>query len=263
MTARIRTALVTGANRGLGLETCRQLAQGGFAVILTARDVAHGRSAAEALAGGGLDVEFRRLDVTASGDIARVADALRAEGRILDVLVNNAAIALDGFNSEVVHDTLATNFHGAVNVADGLVERIGDGGAIVNVSSGLGELSAYSPQLRARFADKHLTRHQLFALVDEFVGDVAAGRHTHNGWPSSAYRVSKAALNAFTRILAGELAPRRIRVNAVCPGWVRTRMGRASASRSVETGAASIVWAATLADETTAGFYRDGRPLAW
>jgi NAD(P)-dependent dehydrogenase (short-subunit alcohol dehydrogenase family) len=101
------------------------------------------------------------------------------------------------------------------------------------------------------------------ALVNEFAADVAAGRHTERGWPTSAYRVSKAALNAYTRIVAAELKPRNIRVNSVCPGWVRTRMGGQSASRDVAKGAASIVWAATLTEPTSGGFFRDGRALGW
>ncbi|MEX0853957.1 MAG: SDR family NAD(P)-dependent oxidoreductase, partial [Bauldia sp.] len=250
----------TGANRGLGPETCRQLAERGYAVILTSRDEADGRAAAGKL---GDAVEARRLDVTNGENIAALAAGLGAEGRTIDVLVNNAAVSLDGFNVEVARWTLAVNFLGAMNLTDGLIDRIPDGGTIVFVSSGMGELSAYSPSIRARFADADLTRDKLVALANEFVADVDAGRHSQNGWPSSAYRVSKAAVNGLTRILARELKPRGIRVNSVCPGWVRTRMGGSSASRSVETGAASIVWAATLDDATTGGFYRDGRAIGW
>ena len=104
----------------------------------------------------------------------------------------------------------------------------------------------------------------MLGLVEDFVEAVAQGRYREAGWPGSAYRVSKVALNALTRILAAELAPRRIKVNAVCPGWVRTRMGGRSASREVDEGARSIVWAATLGpDGPTGGFFRDGRRIAW
>lgn len=258
-----RTAVVTGANRGLGLETCRQLGSRGLRIVLTGRDEPDGRAAAERLTNDGLAVAHRRLDVTSAADIAALADGLRADGRSVDVLVNNAAVALDGFDAEVARQTLAANFFGAMMLTDGLADLIEDGGAIVMVSSSMGALSAYSRALRARLSDERVTRQDLVALANQFVDDVAGGRHQEAGWPSSAYRVSKACLNALTRILARELAPRQIRVNAVCPGWVKTRMGSSAATRTVEEGAASIVWAATLDDSTTGGFYRDGRAIAW
>ena len=253
-----RTALVTGANQGIGLEVCRQLADQGFEVILTSRDEKAGRAAADELG-----VAYHRLDVTQTADIAALAADLKKDGGVIDVLVNNAGISMDGFNDTVVQTTLGVNFFGALAVTEALLPLIPDGGSIVMVSSGMGELHAYSPAIRARFADPKLTRDELVALVNEFIADVAAGRHTENGWPTSAYRVSKAAINALARILAGDLALRRIRVNAACPGWVRTRMGGRSASRSVEQGAKSIFWAATLTDATTGGFFRDGRPATW
>ena len=257
-----RTVLITGANRGLGLETARQLALRGDHVILTSRDDASGRAAVDELARDGIPVDYRTLDVTNADDIRRIAAEFSADPR-LAVLINNAAVSLHGFNSDVVRRTLATNFYGAMNLTEALLPVIADGGIIVNVSSGMGELSAYSRKLAARFSDPSIDREKLQALLDEFAAAVAAGRQGDEGWPSSAYRVSKAALNAYTRILAGELKPRGIRVNSVCPGWVRTRMGGASASRDVAKGAASIVWAATLDAPTSGGFYRDGRALTW
>ena len=257
-----RTALVTGANRGLGLETCHQLARRGFRVLLTSRSDT-GLAVARALAAKGLPVEHRRLDVTDDESVTALAAALASEGIFLDVLVNNAGISMKGFNAEVARGTLEVNFFGALRVTEGLLARVAPGGNIVMVSSGMGELSALSPALQGEFARPDLTRDQLVRLARAFVRDVEGGRHTAAGWPSSAYRVSKVALNALTRILASELAGRGIRVNAVCPGWVRTDMGGPSASRGVEAGAASIVWAATLADRTTGGFFRDGRAIDW
>ncbi len=254
-----KTALVTGGNRGLGLEVSRQLVREGFDVILTARDAAQGKAAAEPIG-----AEFRALDVTDAASIAALASALAGDGSTIDVLVNNAAVALDGFNAEVAEKTIAANFYGPLRVTDALLPLIPDGGTIVMVSSGVGELSGFPAALRGRFAAPGLTRKALTDLVDSFVHDVARGRYREAGWPGSAYRVSKVALNALTRILADELAPRRIKVNAVCPGWVRTRMGGSSATRGVTDGAKSILWAATLpADGPTGGFYRDGRKIPW
>jgi NAD(P)-dependent dehydrogenase (short-subunit alcohol dehydrogenase family) len=252
------TALVTGANQGIGLEACRQLRDLGYAVILTARDGMAGRAAAEELG-----VEFRQLDVTDAGDIAALARDLHREGRTIDVLVNNAAISMDGFNSRVVDGTLAVNFFGALHVTEALLPLIADGGAIVMVASGMGELHAYSPAIRARFADPELGRDDLVALVTEFIDAVTAGSHAKAGWPANAYRVSKAGLVALAKVFARDLAPRGIRVVAACPGWVRTRMGGRSAPSSVEEGADTIVWAATDPAAASGGFFRARRPAKW
>jgi carbonyl reductase 1 len=267
MSTPTRTALVTGANRGLGRETARQLAVRGFHVIVTSREVAAARSAAAALAAelpfesiGALSVPFDVADVDG---VAGAADQLRDEGAKIDVLVNNAGIAMDGFNAEVARRTIEVNFFGPLRVTEALLPLIPAGGTIVMVSSGMGELSGVDTALRARFTDPSLSRDGLAALAREFVADVAAGRHRERGWPSSAYRVSKLALNALVRVWAPELAHREIIINAVCPGWVRTDMGGRGASRSVEKGAASIVWAAALAGEPTGGFFRDGRRIDW
>jgi carbonyl reductase 1 len=260
------TALVTGANRGLGLETCRQLAARGARVILTSRDAAAGEDAALRLRGEKGAVEARVLDVSDRASIDALASALQREGTRLDALVNNAGVAMSGFDGEVARRTLAVNFFGAVEVTDGLLPIVRDGGNVVMVSSGMGELSSVSPALRERLSEPGLTRDELFALMRAFPDEVVAGRHRRVGWPSSAYSVSKVGLNTFVRILAPALAARRIRVNAVCPGWVRTDMGGRSAPRTVAQGAASIVWGAPVAGasgEPTGGFFRDGRRIEW
>jgi NAD(P)-dependent dehydrogenase (short-subunit alcohol dehydrogenase family) len=253
------TALVTGGNRGLGREACRQLAARGYRVLLTSREVASGRAAAGALAAAGLDVTHLALDVADGPSIA----ALAARGEPLDVLVNNAGVALDGFDAEVARRTLAVNFFGALAVTDALLPRLRDGGNVVMVTSGLGALAALAPARQARFTDPALDRRALVELMQAFVDDVARGEEARAGWPSNAYRVSKIGLNALVHVLARELAPRHIRVNAADPGWARTDMGGPGATRSAEAGAASIVWAAADSDGLNGLILRDGKSVAW
>jgi NAD(P)-dependent dehydrogenase (short-subunit alcohol dehydrogenase family) len=220
-----RVALVTGANRGIGRAVAAGLAARGYRTILTARDEAAAREAAWAIEG---DVEPWQLDVSDGDSIARVAAGLDR----LDVLVNNAGILYDTWQSpstadlDVVREALDVNLLGAWRTAQAFLPRMGPGARIVNVSSGAGSLTGMGP-----------------------------------GTP--AYGVSKAALNAFTIKLAGELRDRRILVNAVCPGWVATDMG-GTGGRPVEQGAASVLWAVDLPEDgPTGGFFRDGRPVAW
>jgi NAD(P)-dependent dehydrogenase (short-subunit alcohol dehydrogenase family) len=222
-----RVALVTGANRGIGLEVCRQLAQRGYSVVLGARDAAKGKRAARQLGG---DITAVQLDVA---DPESVRDAVGGLGR-LDAVVNNAAILYDTWQRGVdadldqVREALETNLLGAWRVVQAALPllRRSPAGRIVNVSSGAGAL-------------------------------------TDMGGGTPAYRTSKAALNALTRILAAELRGDRILVNAICPGWVATDMGGAG-GRPVSQGAAGIVWAVELPDDgPTGGFFRDGRAIAW
>jgi NAD(P)-dependent dehydrogenase (short-subunit alcohol dehydrogenase family) len=228
-------ALVTGANRGIGREIVRQLAAKGLTVILAARDPAKAAAAAHDLAGGPGHVVGRELDVTDSGSIGRLAAAVEAEFGKLDVLVNNAGVLFDAESSAVsvdlaiVQKTLDTNLLAAWRVAQvfaPLLKRSGHG-RIVNMSSQLGQLQGM-----------------------------------HDGYPS--YRVSKTALNAVTLMLADALKTDRVLVNSCCPGWVKTDMGGPNAPGTVEQGADTPVWLATLPDDgPTGGFFQGRKRIPW
>ncbi|MBW4575509.1 MAG: SDR family oxidoreductase [Aphanothece sp. CMT-3BRIN-NPC111] len=234
-----KIAVVTGANRGLGFETCRQLAKQGIKVILTSRDEAKGKAAVEKLQADGLDVAYHKLDVTNPESIEDLAQFIKNEFGKLDILVNNAGIVLDPlgepdnsiFNANVdtLRKTMDTNVYGPLLLCQALIPLMKphNYGRVVNVSSGAGQLS-----------------------------------EMNTGYPG--YRISKTSLNALTRIVANELKGTNILVNAVCPGWVRTDLGGPNATRTVEQGADTIVWLATLPDDgLTSGFFRDRQPIDW
>lgn len=257
------TVLVTGANRGIGFEVCRQLGREGMRVLLTAREPAAGEEATARLRSEGLDVFFERLDVASHESIDALGARLAGREQRLSALINNAAITMDGFDENVAEKTTAVNFFGAWNVTDRLLPLLEANGRLVMVSSSAGELGNLAPEIRRRF-DPPPSKEALAALVREFIADVRSGVYARKGWPRSAYRVSKAALNALTRLLAPELKARGVLVNAVCPGWVRTRMGGSSAPRSLEEGADTIAWAAMLPpDGPSGGFFRDRKPIDW
>jgi len=230
-----RIALVTGGNRGIGLEVCRQLAQHDLRVVLTARDASAAASAAEDLRSDGFDVVDAVMDVTNQESVHACAEDVATRVGEVDVLINNAAI-LVAENLEllttppdVFRGTFETNVWGALMVCQAFVpSMVRRGyGRVVNVSSAAGQLSSmrtYAP----------------------------------------AYSVSKAALNAVTVQLAAAAERAGVLVNCVNPGWVRTRMGRSGAPRSVEQGADTIVWAATLpAGGPTGRFFSERREIAW
>ncbi len=256
-------AVVTGANRGLGLAAAEALARKGYRVWLTGRDAAHVEQAANALREQQLDVQGAALDITSAPGVGAFAQRMASEP-LIDALVNNAGATFKGFNAQIAKDTLEINYRGAARVTDALFSRLAPSANIVMVSSGMGELSNLSPELRRRLLSANLSRADVELIAEEFLSAVSRGAPAEAGFPSNAYSVSKALMNAFTRVLARELKGTGRRVNSVCPGWVKTRMGGSSAPRSLEQGASGIVWAATL-DQSgpNGGFFRDAKPIDW
>ena len=229
-----KTFLVTGANKGIGHEIARQLAATGARVFLGARDAGRGQAAADALGGS---VEFLGLDVADAASIDRAADTLASRVEALDGLINNAGVLDDergtsilDTDPDLIRRTLETNTFGPLRLAQRLaplLEKAAGGGRVVNLSSGLGQLSD---------------------MEDQF----------------PAYSISKTALNAVTRQLSAALKGKGIAVNTVCPGWVQTDMGGKNASRTVEQGADTPVWLVTEAPATLTGqFLRDRESIPW
>jgi NAD(P)-dependent dehydrogenase (short-subunit alcohol dehydrogenase family) len=230
-----RTVVVTGANRGIGMEVCRQLSASGWRVVLTSRDEAKGRAAAAGLAKAGGEIHFHPLDVTSAESVLRLRDFVGGRFGAADALINNAAILPDQYGR--VLEVEAADFRAAweTNVMGPLMlcqafiplmlER--DYGRVVNVSSGAGQVES---------------------MIDDM----------------PTYRLSKIALNGLTLMLADRARGSNVLVNAACPGWVRSDMGGPSAERSLEEGASGIVWLATLPDGgPSGGFFRDGQPIPW
>jgi NAD(P)-dependent dehydrogenase (short-subunit alcohol dehydrogenase family) len=231
-----KIAVVTGANRGIGFEICRQLAAKGISVVLTSRDEAKGRMAVAQLGSQGLEIEFYQLDVTDVSGIQRLEGFLERKYGAADILVNNAGIMADakgtgmlGVQLQIIRMTMETNVYGPLTLCQVLIPlmRNKNYGRIVNISSGLGQLSEM-------------------------------------GGGTPAYRISKTALNVLTRTLAAELKGTNILVNSICPGWVKTDMGGPNAVKTLAEGADTAVWLATLPDGgASGGFYRDRKAISW
>ena len=230
-----RIALVTGGNRGIGLEICRQLGQQRVRVILGSRDLAKGTAAVSELRANGAPVEPRQLDVASMQSIRECMNWIRRDVGRLDILVNNAGVMVEDDDAdaleelEIVRDTMQTNVYGPLLLCRLAIPMMKTHryGRIVNLSSGMGSLS-----------------------------EMGAGY--------IAYRMSKAGINVVTRVISAETEGMGILVNSVDPGWVRTAMGGRGANRSVEKGAETPLWLATLPDDgPTGGFFRDRRAIAW
>lgn len=258
----MKVAVVTGANRGLGLEICRQLSDTGFHVILTARNAEQGQQVAKKLG-----VEFRQLDVSDPKSVTQFAEKVREKHGRVDMLVNNAGVSLSGFDDDVVKRTLAVNFYGALRVTDALADLLAENAHVVMMTSEMGELACLGLELAERFSSDDLDRDGLVDLMRKFAEDVAFEHHLMKGWPANAYRVSKVGLNALVRVYDRMWRddPRDIHVNAVDPGWVRTDMGGSSAPRSLREGVDSVMWLSRHhGDEAPRGaLIRDRTPAKW
>ncbi len=266
MNGTTKLAIVTGANRGIGLSIARQLGKKGVRVVVGSRVERDGREAARALEGEGIAAEARHVDVAREETVRALAAWVREAHGGLDVLVNNAGVMFDGLDAEIARTTIDVNYLGIERVTDALLPFVRPGGRIVNVTSGLGGTNDLPAPLRARLHAPDLRREELDALMKGFVEGVAAGTHRKDGWPSSAYRVSKMGVNALTGIYGRSLSRdgRGILCNAAGPGWVKTRMGGAHAPRSVEEGADTPVWLALLPPGgPQGGVFEDREPLAW
>ncbi len=230
-----RTALVTGGNRGLGLEISRQLAHAGARVILGSRDLEKGRAAAKEISGRGVVVEARQLDMANQDSIRECVVAVTSHYQRIDILVNNAGVMIDDESSDPIHEldvvreTMETNVYGPLLLAELVIPimKTRRYGRIVNLSSGMGSL-------------------------------------TRMGAGYVAYRMSKAGINVVTRVLAAETMGMGILINSVDPGWARTDMGGRGANRSVEKGAETPVWLSLLPDSgPTGGFFHDKTQIEW
>lgn len=236
-------SLVTGANKGIGYEICRRLGQLGHVVLLGARDKKRGRAAVEQLKAAGADAHLLLLDVTHQPSIVRSASYIEQEYGRLDVLVNNAGIIHDrsltasDIPLDTVREVFEPNFFGVIAVTQAMLPllRKSAAGRIVNMSSGLGSLALQADPANP-FGDYKML----------------------------GYDASKTALNSLTIHFAYELRNTPIKVNSACPGWVKTDMGGPEAPGTVEQGADTPVWLATLpADGPTGGFFQDRKPLPW
>eukprot|EP00036_Acanthoecidae_sp_10tr_P007775 CAMPEP_0182922772 /NCGR_PEP_ID=MMETSP0105_2-20130417/5014_1 /TAXON_ID=81532 ORGANISM="Acanthoeca-like sp., Strain 10tr" /NCGR_SAMPLE_ID=MMETSP0105_2 /ASSEMBLY_ACC=CAM_ASM_000205 /LENGTH=281 /DNA_ID=CAMNT_0025060425 /DNA_START=74 /DNA_END=919 /DNA_ORIENTATION=- len=256
-----KVAVVTGANQGIGLETVRLLARGpqalspGSTVYLCSRNAANGEAAVQDILKDGkltIDVKSVPLDITDDATIGALAAHLQARHGAVDILINNAGMAFKNAAKEPMSEqakvTIGVNYHGTKAVLNAVLPLMAPNGRVVNVTSRAGLVGKWGPALREQILAPDISEVQLDALMTEFQAEVHAGTHRKAGWPNTTYGVSKAALNALTRIHARDIgaftASPSVTVNAVCPGWCRTSMAGQGAPRSAAQGADTAVFLA-------------------
>lgn len=237
-----KISIVTGANRGIGLEISRQLSKNGFQVILTSRDEKKGLATCQQLQDEGLPVQFYQLDVSDPKSIDNIREYIEKEYGSCDILINNAGIFPDSVDAsandwpsvfdvpiETVRCAMETNVYGPMLLCQALIPLMKkkNYGRVVNLSSGMGQL-------------------------------------THMGGHCPAYRISKTSINVLTRMVSEETLEYNILVNSMCPGWVKTDMGGPGATRELSEGADTAIWLATLPDDGPRGkFFRDRKVFDW
>ncbi|KAM0281438.1 hypothetical protein ACHAQH_003561 [Verticillium albo-atrum] len=282
-----RIGVVTGANKGIGFAIVRQLAlqypkshieNGSFLIYLTSRDDTRGKDAVASLQqelqksnvlstdGGASEIKHHQLDISDSKSIHSFASFLNKEHPDgIDFVINNAGIALEGFDNDVVKNTIACNYYGTLEATRAWIPTLKPDGRIINVASISGALNKYSPSIKDRFVNAK-TVDDVTNLMEEFTAAVKKGTHEADGWPSAAYAVSKAGEIGQTRAIAKELKDdgSKILINSCHPGWVVTDMTKGKGTKTADQGAQTPV---QLALEDIGGksgtYWSDEREVDW
>lgn len=252
-----KVAVVTGSNKGIGLAIVRALCkQFDGDVYLTARDTGRGEEAVKTLTSEGLKPKFQQLDINDVNSITRAAAFFKETYGGVDILVNNAGIAFKNADTTPFHTqaevTLKTNFFATRDMLTHFMPLMKVGGRVVNVSSFVGSrtLNGCCKELQDRFRSEDITEDELVGLMQRFVDKTKTDEHKKDGWPETAYGVSKTGLTTLSMILARQLSRQRphdnILLNACCPGWVRTDMAGDKAPKSPDEGAITPVYLALL-----------------
>ncbi|KAL9122407.1 MAG: hypothetical protein Q9187_001044 [Circinaria calcarea] len=284
-----RIAVVTGANKGIGFAIVRNLAlqypkssfcNGQFLVYLTARDNNRGGQAIKdiyddaslkrervlARDGGHTTVQYHQIDISDSNSIHAFGTFLKKEhSQGIDFVINNAGIAMNGFDRNVVKETLKCNYYGTLEATRTFLPLIKDGGRLVNVSSMAGKLGKYSASLRSQFLAAD-TVDKITSLMEQFKQAVEAGKEVEQGWPRAAYAVSKAGSTGMTVVIAMEEKQKgsKTLINSCCPGYVSTDMTKGNGAKTTDEGAQTpVLLALGNIGQQTGLFWQNEHPIEW